>query len=108
MNLMTFLAMSPSPAREGAPSPGSAMLMQLIFIGAIFLIFYLLILRPSSQRQKKHREMVAALKRGDRIVTNGGLIATVRDVKEDRLVCTIGENTKVEILRNAVAAVLEK
>ncbi len=108
-HLTTFLAFSPPPAQQGAPQGGSgAMMFQLFFFAAIFLIFYLLIWRPNSQRQKKHREMIAALKRGDKIVTNGGLIATVKDVKEDRLVCTVGENTRVEIVKGAVSTVLEK
>lgn len=108
MSLMTFLAMSPAPQQGGqASSSGQgAMMMNFLFIGMMVLIFYLLIWRPNSQRQKKHRQMVENLKKGDRIVTNGGLFATVLNVKDDRLVCTIAEGIKVEIARSAVSTVL--
>lgn len=107
MSLATFLAMSPAP-QGGAQSGGSGpLMMNLVFIGMMVLIFYLLIWRPQAQRQKKHKEMIESLKRGQVIVTNGGLILTVKDVKEDRLVCTTADGAKLEVARNAVAQVLE-
>lgn len=107
MSLATFLAMSPAP-QGGAESGGSGpLMMNLVFIGMMVLIFYLLIWRPQAQRQKKHKEMIESLKRGQVIVTNGGLIVTVKDVKEDRLVCTTADGAKLEVARNAVAQVLE-
>lgn len=108
MTFMTFLAMSRAP-REGAEAGAGqdAMMMNFLFIGMMVLVFYMLIWRPNSQRQKKHKLMLEALKKGDRIVTNGGLYATVLNVKEDRLVCTIAEGVKVEIARSAVSGVAE-
>ena len=82
-------------------------MMNLVFIGMMVVIFYLLIWRPQSQKQKKHRELLGNLKRGDSIVTNGGLLLTVKDVKEDRLVCATSEGVKIEVARHAVASVLE-
>lgn len=102
-----FLAMSPAPG-GGAEQGGSGpLMMNLVFIGMMVLIFYLLIWRPQAQRQKQHKEMLASLKRGTVIVSNGGLIVTVKDVKEDRLVCSTAEGVKVEIARNSVAQILE-
>ena len=75
--------------------------MSFVFIGLMVVIFYMLIWRPNSQRQKAHKAMIAAVARGDKVLTNGGLFATVRDIKEDRIVCTIAEGVKVEIARNA-------
>ena len=107
MSLLNVLAMSAqAPAGESAGGPGPLM-MNLVFIGMMVVIFYLLIWRPQSQKQKKHREMVEALKRGDTIVTNGGLILTVKDVKEDRLVCTTSDGMKIEVARHAVSTILE-
>ncbi len=109
-SLMTFLAMSPAPQQGGEAAGGQqgAMMMNFLFIGMMVLVFYLLIWRPNAQRQKKHKQMLEALKKGDRIVTNGGLFATVQDVKEDRLVCTITKDgVKVEIARNAISGVVE-
>lgn len=107
MELLNFLAMSPAPEGGGGQG-GAPMMMNFLFIGLMIVIFYMLIWRPNSQRQKKHKEMLASLKKGDRIVTNGGLFATILNVKEDRLVCTISDGVKVEIARNAVGGLLEK
>lgn len=106
MSPANFLAMSPAP-QQGQAAPGQgAILMNFVFIGMMVLVFYLLIWRPNAQRQKKHRQMLESLKKGDQIVTTGGLFATVQSVKDDRLVCTIGDGVKVEIARSAVATVL--
>ena len=109
MSLNQFLAMSAAPQQGGqAASNSGAMMMNFVFIGLMIVIFYMLIWRPNAQRQKKHREMLANLQKGDRIVTNGGLHATVLNVKDDLVVCTIAEGIKVEIARSAVAGVLPK
>ncbi len=108
MQMLMFLAMSAAPKGESAGGGAGPAVMNLVFIGLMVVIFYMLIWRPNSQRQKKHKEMLGALKKGDRIVTNGGLFATVLNVKEDRLVCTIAEGVKVEISRGAVGTVVEK
>ncbi|MBU0743468.1 preprotein translocase subunit YajC [bacterium] len=105
---LTFLAMSPAPGEGQAGSGQGAMMMNFLFIGMMVLVFYLLIWRPNAQRQKKHKQMLGNLKKGDRIVTNGGLFATVLNVKEDRLVCTIADGVKVEISRSAVSGVIEQ
>jgi len=105
---VTFMAMA-APAREGDGGGGQgAMMMNFLFIGMMVLVFYLLIWRPNAQRQKKHKEMLGAVKKGDRVITNGGLYATVLNVKDDFLVCTIAEGVKVEIARSAISGVVEK
>jgi preprotein translocase subunit YajC len=78
--------------------------MLLIF----FLIFYFLILRPQQRRQKEMQKMIAALKRGDRVLTSGGLYGTVWDVKEDLLVVKLTEDLKVEMAKSAVQAVINR
>ncbi len=108
MSLMTFLAMSPSPSAGGESAGSGPMMMNLVFIGAMVLIFYMLIWRPQAQRQKKQKAMINELKRGDNIVTTGGLILKVKDVKEDRLVCTTSEGTKIEVARHAVSQVTQE
>ncbi len=105
---LTFLAMCSAPSEGQAGGGQGAMMMNFMFIGMMVLVFYLLIWRPNAQRQKKHKQMLSDLKKGDRIVTNGGLFATVLNVKEDRLVCTIAEGVKVEVSRSAVSGVIEQ
>ncbi len=107
MHLTALIAMAPPP-QSGGPSAGSAMVMNLVFIGLIMVIFYFLLIRPQQQRQKKHQRMIEALKKGDRILTTGGLYCTVLNVKDDRIVATIGDDIKIEVAKAYVAAVVAR
>lgn len=77
----TLLALAQAPA-QGGGSPGSSLTPLLFQFGLIFLIFYFLIIRPQQKQRKKHDEALRNLKRGDRIVTTGGIIAEVIHIKE--------------------------
>lgn len=90
---------------EGAPQGGGTSM--LIMLVAVFAIFYFLMIRPESKRRKERQEMLDALKRGDRIVTLGGLYGEVQDVHDDKIVIKIADNVKVEISKSAVSAVRE-
>ncbi len=105
MTLFQFLALA-NPG--GGGSSGGSSLMTFLMFGSIFAIFWFMILRPQKKQQDKRKTMLAALKRGDKIITSGGLFAVVRDVKGDRVVATIGENMKVEIALHAVSGVVEQ
>ncbi len=107
MSLTSFLAMSPAPGSGSSPG-GAAGLLGLLPFVLIMVIFYFLIIRPQQQRQKKHELMIKELKKGDRILTSGGLFATVLNVKDDRIVATIAEDVKVEIGKQFVTAVVER
>jgi len=100
--MLTMFAMA-SPSAEGAGS--GAAFMQFLPIILIFVVFWFMIIRPQKKQQDQRRRMLEALKRGDRIVTSGGLFATVRDVKGDRVTATIAENVKVEISKQAITGV---
>ena len=74
---------------------------QFIPLILIFVIFYFFLIRPQQKKVKEHKLMVENLKRGDRVVTSGGIIGTVDRVMEnDRAEVIIGENTKIEIIRS--------
>ena len=74
---------------------------QFIPLILIFVIFYFFLIRPQQKKVKEHKQMVESLKRGDQIVTSGGLVGTVERVMDnDRAEVTIGDNTKVEIIRS--------
>lgn len=105
MTFLNFLAMA-NPGGSGGGS-GSGLMTFLMF-GSVFAIFWFMILRPQKKQQDQRKTMIAALKRGDKIVTSGGLFAVVRDVKGDRVVATIGENVKVEIAKHAVSGILDE
>ncbi|MEO8139742.1 MAG: preprotein translocase subunit YajC [Gemmatimonadota bacterium] len=76
-------------------SPSSGLTMLLLQIGAIGLVFFFLILRPQQQARKKHEELLKSLKKGDEIVTMGGIIARVKEVKDDRVTIESGTSTLV-------------
>ncbi len=76
-------------------SPSTGLTMLLLQIGAIGLVFFFLILRPQQQARKKHEELLKGLKKGDEIVTVGGIIARVKEVKDDRVTIESGTSTLV-------------
>jgi preprotein translocase subunit YajC len=87
----------------------SAVIMQIVPIVLIFAVFYFLLIRPQQKKVKQHRDMVAALRRGDRIVTAGGIIGTVAKVKnETELLVEIAEGVRVTLVRAQVSEVLSR
>ena len=75
----------------------------------IFIIFYFFLIRPQQKRVKDHKTMVEGLKRGDEVITSGGIIGTVERVMEDdRIEVLIGESTKVQIIRSTITSLLKK
>lgn len=80
----------------------------LIVMPLIILVFYFLVMRPQNKKQKEAKKMLESLRKGDRIVTIGGLRGTVVSVKDDVVVLKVDDNTKLEYSKNAVSAVLER
>ena len=99
-------ASGPAPVQRGVQAGKQQLMSTLFLIGSFVLIIYFLMIRPQQKRQKEAQRMISALKRGDRVVTSGGLYATVWDVKEDRLVVKLSEEVKVEIAKSAVQGVV--
>ena len=82
---------------------------QFIPLILIFVIFYFFLIRPQQKRVKDHKTMVASLKRGDEVITSGGIIGTIdRVMEDDRIEVTIGDNTKVQIIRSTITSLLKK
>ena len=82
---------------------------QFIPLILIFVIFYFFLIRPQQKRAKDHKAMVASLKRGDEIITSGGMIGTIdRVMEDDRIEVIIGENIKVQIIRSTITSLLKK
>ncbi len=97
VQLSSILAVAgPSPSE---PNP----LVSMAPILLVFAIFYFVLIMPMKSRQKKVEEMQKALKAGDKIVVNPGILGTVVAVEDDALVVRIAEQTKIKVLRSAVA-----
>ena len=82
---------------------------QLIPLILIFVIFYFFLIRPQQKRVKEHKSMVESLKRGDEVITSGGIIGIVERVMEDdRIEVDLGDNIKVQIIRSTITSLLKK
>ena len=88
--------------REGG-NAGAIFMVQMVLI---FAIFYFLLLRPQAKERKRHEDMLTKIKKGDEIVTNGGIIGKIVHVEEKRLTLRTGENTRITVDRGRIAAVL--
>ena len=84
---------------------GSNPVAQLLPFVLMFVVLYMLILRPQIKKQKSQRKMIEELKKGDKIVTNGGLHGVISNLKDDIIVLNIAERVKVEVSRSAVSRV---
>lgn len=106
MTIAAFM-MSVQAAQPGRPQGGSFITALVPFI-LVFVIFYLLIVMPQKNRQKKHQAMVEALKPGDQIVTSGGIYGTIMGVQPDRIELKVAANVKIDITKSAVAVILKQ
>jgi len=93
---------------QAAPGgkPQGNMLTALVPFILVFVIFYVLIILPSRKKQKKHQNMIEALKPGDKIVTTGGIYGTVMGTQKDRIELKISANVKIDVTRNAIGVIL--
>jgi preprotein translocase subunit YajC len=84
-------------------------LAQFIPLILIFVIFYFFLIRPQQKRVKEHRAMVNGLKRGDEVITSGGIIGTVERVMEDdRIEVLISNDIKVQVIKSTITSLLKK
>jgi|TARA_B100000959_G_scaffold115476_1_gene121663 preprotein translocase subunit YajC len=82
---------------------------QFIPLILIFVIFYFFLIRPQQKRVKDHKAMVESLKRGDEVITSGGIIGVVdRVMEDDRIEVILADNVKVQIIRSTITSLLKK
>lgn len=89
-----------------SPSTGQ-MVAQFLPIAAIILIFYFLVIAPANRQRKKTEAMLQALKKGDRVLTSGGLYGQVQSVENDVVWVKIADNVKVKLAKSAVTALVD-
>lgn len=87
---------------------GSESLLSLLPLVLIFVVFYFLLIRPQTKRQKEHREMVSALKTGDEVTTAGGLLGKITAVKENFVQVELTDNVVVTVQKHTISAVMPK
>ena len=100
---------SPAYAQAASPFGGDSMLVSLLPFILIFVIMYFLILRPQQKRAKQHQEMVKNVRRGDTVVTSGGLVGKVTKVTDDEQIeVEVAEGVRVRQMRSMVTDVRAK
>lgn len=88
------------PSQDGGSPFGS-----LFFLVALFLVFYLFIIRPQSKRQKEIQNKVNEMKKGDKLVTSGGIVGTLAAIEETSVLMEIDKDVKVRVLKTAIVDV---
>jgi len=104
MNSFFYSLLMAPPA--GGDAPAGSGIMTFLPLVAIIGIFYFLIIRPQSKKQKETKKMLEALKKGDKIVTIGGIHGVIQTVRDNTVIIKVDENTKLEFSRSAISSVV--
>jgi preprotein translocase subunit YajC len=107
MEILSTITYYLAQAPAGEPASGGGML-PLVMMVLMFVMMYFLLIRPQRKQQREHRERVAALKIGDKVITSGGIHGLISNVKEATVTVKIADNVKVELEKSAVTGVTKK
>ena len=99
-----LMLMQAAPA--GEPSGAASAFIQFVPLIAVFVIFYLLMIRPQQRRVKEHQASVAAVKKGDEVVTGGGIRGKVTKVGDDEAEVEIAQGVKVRVIKSTISQVI--
>ena len=91
---------------QSSANGASALFVQVLPILAIGLVFYFLVIAPANKQRRKQQEMLSSLKKGDRVVTSGGIYGTIQGVEAEVVYLKIADNVKVKVLRSAVSSIV--
>jgi preprotein translocase subunit YajC len=105
LNTLYVIAMAPPP--QGG-DPQSSLISTLVMFALIIGIFYFLILRPQQKRQKERQKLLEAVKKGDKVVTAGGLHGTVAGLDEKTVLLQVADNVKLKYDRSAIGTILRE
>lgn len=102
-HIPAIITMAASPGGGGGQQ--ASMLSTLLPLVVIFAIFYFLMIRPQQKQQKRHKEMLAALRKGDRVVTRGGMMGTIDSIAENIVTLEVANNVRIRFSRESIAGV---
>ena len=105
MRSLVLLALAQSPAPGPAPSVGEQLAQMLPMFVLIVVIFYFVIYRPQKQQREKHQTLISQLKKGDKVVTSGGIWGTVTNVGKETVTLQVAENAKIKVARDHILRV---
>lgn len=104
---MSFF-LSDALAQGAAPQAGGDPLIGLLFPILLIVAFYFLMIRPQTKRAKEHKLMVENLKKGDEVVTGGGLLGRITDVGENFLLVEMADGVQLRVQKNSIATLMPK
>ncbi len=107
-SILNFLIPVALAQQDGASGGAQMGLMNLVFPIILIAAFYFLLIRPQTKRAKEHKQMVDGLKKGDEIVTGGGVLGRVTDIGENFLQVEIAEGVQVKIQKQSVGSLMPK
>lgn len=102
---MNTLLIAMAPGNGGS---GGGLVSTIIMFGAIFLIFYFMIIRPQQKRSKERDKMLSNIEKGDKVVTSGGMHGTISGIDEKTVLLQVGDNIKLKFERSAISSVVSK
>ena len=110
MDLSSYVLFAQVSGQSAAGQPGgfSGLIVQMFPIILIFGIFYFLLIRPQQKKQKEHQNMIQELKKGDYVLTSGGIYGLIVAVKDRGFSVKIADNVKVDIAKSAITALVKK
>ncbi|MDR3275801.1 MAG: preprotein translocase subunit YajC [Treponema sp.] len=106
MNSLYLLSSNPEAAAGEGAATGGSLLTTIIPFALVIGIFYFLIIRPQNKKQKDTQRMLSAIKKGDKIVTIGGIHGTIYTVRDDSVIVKVDDGTKIEFSRSAVSSIV--
>ncbi|MEK6771303.1 MAG: preprotein translocase subunit YajC [Pseudomonadota bacterium] len=107
MNFFISDALANTAPAQGQ-APGGSPYFTLVLMGVMFVAFYFLLIRPQSKRAKEHKAMVAALGKGDEVVTAGGMMGRITRVQDNSLTIEVASGIEIQFQRQAVQTILPK
>jgi preprotein translocase subunit YajC len=91
------------PTTEGEGSSSTSTIYMIVFLVLIFAMFYFLMIRPQRKRQKEHQRMMEELRKGDRVITAGGIYGVIENVSEDTIVIKVESGATLRLAKGSVA-----
>ncbi|MDE1146204.1 MAG: preprotein translocase subunit YajC [Azospirillaceae bacterium] len=103
-----FVSTAQAQTTGGAGAPDVSQLMQFLPFVLVFVVMYFFLMRPQQKKMKEHKNMLEALRRGDKVVTGGGILGTVVKVSDDEVTIDTGEGGKLRVVRSTITSVVAK
>jgi preprotein translocase subunit YajC len=105
-SIFAVLATPQAAFAQAAPGAGGNMLANIVPIIFMVVVMYFLIIRPQAKRQKQHQEFLVNLKRGDQVITSGGILGTIEGLTEQYVTLEIADQVRIKILKTQIASTM--